>query len=454
MRLRSQRLLVLVLAGALALVLGVRVMRSGRGAKPAPEETRPAVGEDTEPEASTLAPQEFVVECRARPVVRGQVVDERGLPREDVCFMAVQISASAVESLSGFTDEGGGYQLEANEPGRMQIAFLPPDATRAHRIQLDAPRGLTKAPDVALARFPADSIGGSLRYRSGARWTEASVRLRALDGSRYEQVQSIGLGTLEAWRVELESDGVVDGIVRAAEEFESFEFFFEDVPPGRFELSVVSREGFRWSPAALVVQAQSDGIVFTVDDTVPLVAYDLDLRDAETGALIAQPIVLVRPERESPESGGRLGPGAPLTELAAGVAFEWSVTSPGYALVRGSERDFVGSEENRTAKVELPRGFGVRMVFLDRSESIGEGIVRGSRSCTRWDAARLAGVEVRADGTPVALSDERGIAELDLPAKPKRLELSLAGFRVLDSPSWRAGELCSGPEAEVWMMRE
>ena len=48
----------------------------------------------------------------------------------------------------------------------------------------------------------------------------------------------------------------------------------------------------------------------------------------------------------------------------------------------------------------------------------------------------------------------RGIAELDLPAPPRRIEFSLAGFRVLDSPGWRAGELLTFPEATIWLVRE
>ena len=45
----------------------------------------------------------------------------------------------------------------------------------------------------------------------------------------------------------------------------------------------------------------------------------------------------------------------------------------------------------------------------------------------------LAGVEVRADGVPVARSDQDGVALVSLPRQPGKLECSLGGWVAQDT---------------------
>jgi len=380
------------------------------------------------------------VECRARAVLCGRVVDERGLPRAGIQVDALHLPSAGVERMKTLTGQSGTYQLDADEPGRMQVVLSQPSSTSTHRMLFDVPRGLLRAADVVLAHAPeVGSIQGTIQSRSGLR-VEATARLRALDGSEYELECPLGFRDAR------------DGAQRRSSRFRPDEFLFEDAPAGRFELSIVSAKGFRPTPSSVEVETPASGIVFTIDDSVPLVRYFLDVHDEGTGAALEASFECFR---EDGQSLGRSCPGkdTELMELAEGVAFDWCVTAPGHGRAVGTERDFRGGESKRSASVELHSGFGARLVFVDGSRSLHE-FRYDLGLALRRRGALVSGVEVRADGVLVGRSDERGIADLELPAKPRRIEFARAGYRALDSLGWSGGELRTSPEAQIWMVRE
>ncbi len=397
---------------------------------------------------SLVGTQDVELSCVPRAVLRGRVVDELGAAWGDILIDAFQLSKLGVERLTARTDGDGGYQLSASEPGRMQCVFVPPAAARSRRLQLDVPRGILQAADVVLERRPvAGSIQGRVQGASGGP-IECSVRLRALDGSGYEAVQNLSRPKLP-----LETRTGESGFLFVAfPRNDGQEFCFERLPPGRYEVSAISDRGHACSPGSLVVQSPAEGLVFTFDDAAPLRSYSLELFDADSGAPLAPVHALLRVKGAWSDRYLLPKAGEPLIELVDGVGFEWTVTSPGYRLERGNERDFQPRGELLVAKRALRRGFGLRMHLQDRSA------VDDFHDPKKWTihrrASGVAGAEILADGEPVATSDEDGMVELDLPAEPSGIEVRLAGWRVMDSYSFKNGKLQTSLAAEVWMIRE
>src|SRR5262249_19794200 len=113
---------------------------------------------------------EVEIAWRERAVLRGRVIDEQGAPVAALTVRAAQTSQGARESLESLTAADGTYQLSAAEPGWMQLAIVVPSERTTHRLRLEVPRGVTRAPDVVAARRASGSIRGRLECRHDARW--------------------------------------------------------------------------------------------------------------------------------------------------------------------------------------------------------------------------------------------------------------------------------------------
>lgn len=416
---------------------------------------------------SLVGVQEVEIACRERAVVRGRVVDARGTPCSDVRVEATLLQTSATEWLQATTGRDGSYQLGASEPGTLDLVVLAPLETKLPRLRLELRRGLVQAPAVVLANAePAGAIRGRVRCRSGDGPVDATVRLRALDGSRFTQETGVGLG----FRTLAEQhDRTKNGEVKTTIEhgrIDAQEFVFENVPRGAFELSVVTKQGFACSPATIRVAAPAAGLVFDCDDRVPLRSYRLVAVDAESRQPLEPVAWLARVEAPGLIPMVRSMKGEATLELADGASFEWWALSPGHRLGHGTAGDFQSDGAVCTATCALQRGFGVRLVLHEWSGALAllpstawtdvapRNAPRRTQASTRWDPCELAGAAILADGVAVATSDEHGIAELDLLAEPKRIDVRLAGWRVLDSPWFHEGRAEPYPEAEVWMVRE
>jgi hypothetical protein len=390
--------------------------------------------------------------CRPRVVVRGRVLDGLGRPLGAVSVSAVHVSAAGLERLETKSDAAGAYQLIASEPGRIQLGLTSTADTRARQLALELPRGLTRAPDTVFdAREPAGSIRGRLKSRSGKR-VDGTVRVRALDGSGYEQ---------ECW-----SNGI---------------FALESVPRGRFEVSIVSGAAFPWSPSARQVEVPAEGLVFTLEDGGGTRNLHFEATDESSG----EPLESVRVEVRS-ATGAVIGGDLERDEglrLASGVRFQWSAWVRGYRVTRGDESAFAPEGDRLVARIAMHRGFSTRLVLrewseIDQVESIpvpAPALPRAERSSPsalqpprlivdrfpglrttrrRGDSSRFAGAEILADGVLVARADALGVAELDLPSPPARIDVRLPGWRVLDSRSFSRDRAVSSSEAEVLLVRE
>jgi hypothetical protein len=152
-------------------------------------------------------------------------------------------------------------------------------------------------------------------------------------------------------------------------------------------------------------------------------------------------------------------------------------------VTRGDESAFAPEGDRLVARIAMHRGFSTRLVLrewseIDQVESIpvpAPALPRAERSSPsalqpprlivdrfpglrttrrRGDSSRFAGAEILADGVLVARADALGVAELDLPSPPARIDVRLPGWRVLDSRSFSRDRAVSSSEAEVLLVRE
>jgi hypothetical protein len=209
-------------------------------------------------------------------------------------------------------------------------------------------------------------------------------------------------------------------------------------------------DGFACTSSSLRVQTPAKSLDFLFENAVRPRPYVLTLVDAESGAALEPILAEVRVERARSDLTTQ---GGTLIALTEGVGFEWRATSPGHELARGSEADFHLEGQALVATRALRRGFGVRLRLRDRSGAQERFEVKTS-TLVRWDTPAVAGAEILADGKLVATSDASGVADVDLPAEPAWIDVRLAGWRVLDSPSFRKGKAKGFPTSDVWMVRE
>jgi hypothetical protein len=329
----------------------------------------------------------------------------------------------------------------------MQLLFRLRSHTRTRKLGLAVPRGVTQAPDVVLERGPTGSIQGRLLARSAEVPVFGGLRLRALDGSGFDVVRDF---VLWGRRPAVAPSG---GAVRQHVPMDMPEFAFGGLPPGSFELSAFSADGFACSPAAQEVRAPADGLTFFFENAVERHPYVLTLLDAETGAALEPILAEVRLAGAWSDQPAGANKGEALITLVEGTAFEWRATSPGYQMAHGNADDFRREGKELVATRKLQRAFSVRLRMTDRSEG-PHRFDRVTSSFVRWGTSAVAGAEVLADGVLVATSDANGIAGVDLLEQPTRIEVRLAGWRVLDSPNFRDGSARGFPTSDVWLVRE
>jgi len=399
-----------------------------------------------------LGVSDVALACRPRVVVRGRVLDGLGRPFGAVGVSAVHVSDAGMERLNTKSDATGAYQLVASVPGRMQLVLTSTADTRVRQLALELRRGVTQAPDVVFdAREPAGSIRGRLKSRSG-RLVAGTVRVRALDGSGYER-ESGSTGT----------------------------FALENVPRGRFEVSLVSDSGFPCSPSAREVDVPAEGLVFTQEDGAGTRDFRFEATDESSG----EPLESVWVEARSATGAviARDLKRDDVVQLASGVRFQWRAWVRGYRLTCGDESAFAPGGNGLVARIAMRKGFATRLVLREWSElddvepapvparpkaersrsadarpyviqrfyDPGTELITTRR---RGDPSRFEGAEILADGVLVARADGLGVAELDLASRPARIDVRLPGWRVLDSRSFSRNRAVSSSEAEVVLVRE
>jgi hypothetical protein len=344
-------------------------------------------------EEETLAPDEVAVQ-------RGKVVSRSGRGIPDALVKALPMRAGGVIDCQT-TDEHGEFELNSIGPGRYHLLA---QGVLAVSAPLEVALRAGENRPVVLT-LPVEDSPGPIRGRlvaSAGKGDPYGVVVVRQGGSE----RRLAVPT----RFELFSGGD-DG---------EAEFQIAGLPPGEYVLSLVSVDGRPYEPAELRVSPPAEGLEFRSDE-LPR-GYAFSVRQAGSGEAIERALVLGRIQDQW--WGGEDPPS--LT-----VGFErWIAYAPGFRPQRGDFRragPFTEEDDVMVAhvEVELTPGFGLAVLFKDAaSPSL---VAPAFEDCF---GAGIGRAQVLADGRVVATSDADGLALVDLPRAPARLEFRKVGWRM------------------------
>ncbi len=359
--------------------------------------------------------------------VSGRVVTEVGTPVEAAVVQAVSELAfnSARDGWSRTTtDESGRFELSGLSPETYDILIHPVRGEPVAR-QLFLPPGELTLDDFVVT---LPEIAGEIRGRLESSRPVADaprIRLRAVDGRAF------------SWFDHPSAD----------------EFHFGDVPVGEYELSVLSTDGYRWSPSSVRVSPPADELVFVREDDVPLFGLALELWDAETDAPIEEFWVHLQIGALWNREPRLVRSGESFAEIPDGARFRFSVHAAGYEPAYGGDENFTREGSLRTATLELEPGWGARFLMRDLGHGFDNDDPEGRAAVL--ERPRIADIEVWADGERVATSDEQGIALVSLSHEPDELTFVSPFWRMVGSDHLQRGRLAGeARDAIVWFVRE
>lgn len=371
---------------------------------------------------------------------------------------------AAVKSIQGIQQQPVAIELTKGGVIDVRIIDLEGRVVRSAWLQLST----AHAPSNVLAEVGVDPKGcGSFE------WLEPAEYELRVECDRYEAVSvratvEAGVNTKLEVRVQSASElGPVSGVLRgrtgrhrskgAIIVLQSLEnpelhllksldyrkregrysapFVFDDVPAGRYELSIRPLDNMQWDKLAMVVTAPAEDLEFICEDDVATFDFAFRALDAGTAAAIEQTWSIVW--LADPASDRRLDDhwethvyeGVP-----EGVPLQWVLRAHGYRLARGDETAFVLENKLRIAQVRLTRGWG--QIF----------------KVTNDEQQPIKGVELVVDGVSVGRSDARGLVSIDLDARPTKLEFLRESWHV----SWGSIDPAEqnfgwGPETPVYL---
>lgn len=193
-------------------------------------------------------------------------------------------------------------------------------------------------------------------------------------------------------------------------------FRLENLPPGEYVVWLSAGEGTRVEPARLRASPPDETLELTVrDDPVSPLPWAIRAVDAESGARLRGSMLAVRARAR----GER--PVQQSTELPIfaykGDRFEWSLECEGHERAWGDETSFADAPQEdsgaRLLTVALRRGWSGRV------------------SVRTEEGEPLAGVSVAFDGAPALETGPDGRVVQRAPAKPRHLDVHLAGWRIV-----------------------
>ncbi len=338
--------------------------------------------------------------------LHGMVVDLAGRPVAGAQVKLFPLASPGQVSCDSSTDAAGEFRLQDLARGPQRLLVQGRFASSApHDVVLV--EGRNEAGRILLpAAASVGALRGSLVAEEGGAHPIAVLLLRELASGKE-------LAVTADWSLfSGENDGVAS-------------FAIETVPDGDYELAVVAVDGRVYEPALLRVSPPADGLEFRAR-AVPPRFFALRVHDASTGAELEDFTTLARIRGQ--------WCGADIEGLPGGFD-RWVVCREGYRPARGDfaravrvldpDADEEGWELYEV-EVALERGHGLallckdiesdRLLAPEFDELFGPGV---------------EGVTVLADGKAVAHSDSDGLALLDLPRAPDRLEFARPGWRVV-----------------------
>lgn len=347
----------------------------------------------------------------------GRVMDQDGLflgPEATVYLEPLSASGPLAEAAAGVMRDRRGslppgtYTVRAEgkryASETKTVSVLPGERTDVE-LQLEVPA-------------TSGTVSGRIRSTSGTyrpRWLSVSLE----DG----EAPPAGLPNLAEFTDIPEWDEVGGEVVGA--------FAFEDVPEGTYELSVYSRDNYRWSPGTLTVTVPAEGLEFVCDDAARTHALTFEVAGPQ--GTIEDYLAFVG-WAATPE-----GPFEPLeTDRTSGHyegvsdgSLRWFIIAEGTRAAGGDETAFedAGDGHLRVARLQLDAGWSRMLMIMGPVDGIPV-------------PRPVAGARAWVDGEPYGdPSNPQGILVLDLPAAPSSLEVVKDGCLPATVPTSGEGPL-------------
>lgn len=411
------------------------------------------------PTVLTIVPDELLAS------LSGRALDTAGNGKGNARVTVVPLGHPGADDGEGWaettTSDDGRFRISALIPGSYRVHVRPRRGEPPQFRDVDVPPGGLVLEDFVF-RFQegAGRIEGRLLSAAGRELDDRQlVRLRSVDGSGVDlldvsspsrsQMVVVHGGFLDDAELRLLMEGR-RGRDAAEEGADALVFEFAEVPAGEYELSVVPRGPFPWSPARIQVSPPNTEVVFVREDDVPLVAFTLRAVDAESGAELGALELQLQVGRAWDAGARRIRSGEPFAELPADARLRWTVRAPGHAPASGDELAFEPTPGGRVAEVALEPGWGARLVLRD----LGGGFDLDDRggALAALEAPPVAGARVLADGRLAGTSDATGTVRIAGPREPERIEILHPGWRVAPSAGFRDGRIVGeAPDVVVWM---
>lgn len=302
-----------------------------------------------------------------------RVVDRDGAPLLGVRVTLAGEGAGERE-FAGATHKLGEVRIDGLIPGYYALALQRGFAHGEGRVLVA--RGPNELGDLELRGAGGGEIRGEMRCPDGE--GAGTVLLFDLEGELLARA-----GTRHAWP-------------------DRFQFVFTEVPPGDYRLVPLSYDGRHYEPESMRVSPPETDLVFEARGTHPVF-------QVESPDLLNNAEAFVRMH-------GRWFGGQ---EFAREDVERWLVLATGHKPSTGDP------PASGPAVPHLEPGWGHALFFVEV----------GAEPDFLYDGSSiagnpLAGVEVRADGRPVATSDASGLALLDLEAEPEALAFHKPGWLV------------------------
>lgn len=340
---------------------------------------------DVEAYFDPSSPEVFLLDVPWRNFVRGRLVDHSGEALEDVEVQLLQGGSEKPVDRRGSSFTGLDLDVGSCTVA-MQRGF------EHHELSTIVRRGPNELGDVLV---PFRERVGPIRGR-----------LRSVDGDPAGTLVLTDLASGVTY--ETEAGGETEGVA---------EFEFAELPRGDYRLRLFSRDGQRYADRTRYLRPPATDVEFVaLGANEPLVIRAFDGEEE----LFALAWVL---------SSGRWCVRGRMSEYASIEPSEverWLLLSKGRRPASGR------APQSARIDVPLELGWGCALFFRE-----GPG---GNSPETKGP---IAGIEILADGLPVARSDQDGVALVSLPREPGKLQCVLDGWVFLE------GDVEVGGDGEV-----
>jgi hypothetical protein len=360
----------------------------------------------------------------------GRVVNDLGVP----------LKASVTALRQGFrrTPESPWPQTETDDEGVWQLSGLDAGPTHllvvcdhlpTHSMNVLLERGESKQLEIVLPSVAiAGSIEGKLVAPAGGDTPVGILRLQSVDSGSTDLAQFCmpDFNLFESADAEPDTEN---------------DFAFENVPVGRYRISLLPLDGRGYAPESFLVEAPAT-VEFTTDQASSPssdLEYNLVLRSATTGERLGHAVGLVHlesfwagevQEGDPVQALAQLGERLPISIVVGHIGYRPAVMNLPEAM-RSAQR--IGSRME--VDFELEPGYGAALVVLDAGHVLGGSKVDFDEVLPMGG---LRGARIVSGGKVIGTSDSSGLALCKSDGPIEEFEVQLPGWSVLAVDRFRS----------------